>query len=143
MLMNGMYPAIGGWHGDAYTRSVQYAQPDLTNLNHNIEHYVCVVGADDVEVSQTEFLKHPVTVAFNPKDVWRSVNRAVQLLEPDTWKARNREIYKMRQDNLHRATACRKPGWRLFMRMSIMMSEPRNEVRNQVQVYQLVGQEGW
>lgn len=142
MLMKGMYPAIPGWHGDAFPRHAQYAQPDLEALNENVKHYTALFGAEDVEVSQTEFLNHDLTVAYNPQNVWKSVNKAVEILEPETWRVKNRVVYQFRQDNLHRAMPCENPGWRLFLRLSIMTSKPRNEIRHQVQVYQPVG-EGW
>lgn len=145
MLMKGMYPAIPGWHCDAFPRHKKYAQPDLLNGNKEVKHYICLVS--NVEnVSRTQFALDSVTIDVDEKNVWKSVSRQIKnKVENKDIKARQcteGDIIEFDQQTLHCALPCVNPGWRFFLRLSFYHSPPINKIRKQVQVYTNI-ENGW
>ena len=143
MLMAGMLPAIGGWHCDDYPRDETYSQPDLSNPNDNIHHYTVTLSTNDKGVSNTLFLDSPITIPIaDPKKVWKSVHIAVEERNPTVFRIPDNQIMRFGQSTLHKAEACKNPGWRYFFRLSVTHRKPQNKIRRQVQVY-LPEVEGW
>jgi hypothetical protein len=148
MLMQGAYPAIGGWHCDAYPRK-NTPQPDLRKDIKNNKHFVVSIGDMNRDISCTEYLNSPLAVDYDEDRVWQSINKQV-----------NQEFYErsgfgmmatgpqleridqasgvpfiFNQETLHRAVPATGNGWRWFFRMSMYYNPPQNKIRNQVQVY--------
>lgn len=146
--MKGYYPAIPGWHCDNVPRSETYSQPDFSKIDPNCWHYMCNI-ATSRQVSNTEFLASPVKLWYSTDNVWSSIDKAMQDKEinrlckpPKTKFIKPGQIVKFSQTDLHRATPCIEPGWRLFFRVSITKKKPVNQIRKQVQVY-ITGDAGW
>jgi len=55
------------------------------------------------------------------------------------------ELVYFNHDYLHQATPATKRGWRWFGRVSVnnFFTQPRNEIRNQIQVYMKDPYSGW
>ena len=142
MLMAGMWPAIPGWHGDAFPRCDKYAQPDLEAYNSAVKHYICLV-ASNVDVSLTKFASQEVTVDVNRSAVWKSVDAHMrQKRSLRCLFSHEGDIIEFDQRTLHTAQPCKVPGWRLFFRLSLYHKPPENKIRKQVQVYTDIGA-GW
>lgn len=155
MLMPGMFPAIGGWHCDAIPRGKD-GQPDFTRTSiiDNIRHYLLVVDAGTG--SLTEFLEASPTFTSTlerldtppGKTVWGHHSEVVQnnlasglvsstLIESG-------KLYEFSAKDYHRATPATGSGWRFFLRASVnTLNSPKNEIRNQVQVYLPTEHLGW
>ncbi len=148
-LMPGMYASIPGWHCDGVPRCDYHAQPNLEAFNRKVKHFVLTRSTGDV--TNTEFLTRLVSCGIYPNEpVWRQVHRIVEhrrrmeshdypsLLVPDG------EVVTFGQDCLHRATPVRTRGWRIFMRLSQMITPPLElGFAPQQQVYVLSEENGW
>lgn len=133
MLMPGMYPAIPGWHCDAWPRGKE-GQPDTRDSligRKGIRHWVCIIG----EPSFTEFAADEVKIVLDKDHVWRSVSKGVDGAPIATDFARDGEVVEFGIDQLHRATPADRHGWRFFLRLSHYQFEAQNQIRKQVQVY--------
>lgn len=75
MLMPGMVPAIPGWHCDNVPRG-ESGQPDLTKAARDQLNYTVLVGDSDF-IAPTEFITNPLTLSYDPNQVWGSINQAV------------------------------------------------------------------
>ncbi len=143
MLMPGFYPAIPGWHCDAFPRGGYGEQPDLTRTTEGAHHLVAFCSDQHNGVSRTEFLAHgrEVTLDVDPKAVWSSVHA-----QSGGWVATTTqldgEILRFSQKTLHRAKPAHQKGWRWWVRASCFYKPPENAVRRQVQVYAPEGL-GW
>lgn len=144
MLMKGMLPAIGGWHGDDVQRSEKYSQPNIIDHDQDIRHWVCLLCSAPEGVSETEYCLDPVKVPVDQERVWGSVNEHLEGLgnNLNTYRQEYGVVTEFDQRTLHRATPCHNPGWRMFFRLSLTYREPQNQIRRQVQVY-LPNVEGW
>jgi hypothetical protein len=141
MLMPGMYPAIGGWHCDAVSRSSYTAQPDLSKMD-DANHFVMTLSTHEDGVSNTEFICEELTFNNIDKDrVWGSISRQVGDLGKRV-KIADGEMVRFTSSTLHRATAATRRGWRWFIRCSEYEFPPQNKIRKQVQVYTDI-QGGW
>ena len=136
MLMGGMYPAIPGWHCDNVPRIDNGTQPNLDMATERQYNYTVLVSDDTAsDVAPTQFISDPLTLYYDPKQVWGTVNKAVQAANPKVINANDGKFYRFDSKVLHRATAAQKRGWRYFFRLSWMHYPPKNEIRRQVQVY--------
>lgn len=152
MLMPGQYPAMPGWHGDAYPRIDYNSQPDVFKEDPNVLSFVCVID-DGTNCSLTKFLTKPVTVKINPFRVWKSVHDTVEnslslsealgTLDTDIFMAQAGTIYQMAQSQLHTPTPAICRGWRMFFRMTFYQHPPKSKIRNQTQVYVIESGGGW
>ena len=142
MLMPGMYPAIPGWHADAYPRYRYGDQPDLEAAQPDTPHYVVHVSDQDEGVSRTLFAEQPFTCDVDTTKVWASVHRQMECSAISTKRFLDGQIVRMLQPTLHRAAAAYTKGWRWWMRMSCFYKPPENAIRKQVQVYTTEGG-GW
>jgi len=155
MLMPGQYPAIPGWHCDAYPRGQHSSgQPDLWSGNPKCFHYVVTISDQRDGVSNTTFLEaSEVALLVRPEEVWGSVHEDLErrLREPSaadprygrkTWAVPDGHLLRFNQESLHRATKTHTKGWRWFFRLSMYHSAPMNQIRRQVQVYTTEGG-GW
>jgi hypothetical protein len=141
MLMPGQYPAIPGWHCDAYPRGKGGSgQPDLEAGDPECFHYVVTVSDQQRGVSNTAFLEGTVTVEVDPEQVWGSVHDEIRELAGV--KIPDGNLIRFKQESLHRASATHAKGWRWFFRLSMYHSAPMNQIRRQVQVYSTEGG-GW
>lgn len=146
MLMPGMYPAIPGWHCDAYPRPKYGAQPDLKTANEETPHYVLHLSDQKDGVSNTKFLTEEITVNIDPEAVWKSVHDRVNNFVRDfpslIFTVEDGQLIKFLQPTIHSASACHQKGWRWWFRLSCYHSPPQNSIRKQVQVYYTEGG-GW
>jgi hypothetical protein len=155
MLMPGMFPAIGGWHCDAIPRGAD-GQPDFTRTSiiDNIRHYLLVVDAGtgsmteflDVQPSYTKSLESLQVPAG--KTVWGYHSEMIEAsLEGDRRNVKTVEsgkLYEFGAKDYHRAIPATGSGWRYFFRASVnTLNSPKNEIRNQVQVYLPSEHLGW
>jgi hypothetical protein len=143
MLMPGQYPAIPGWHCDAYPRGKgSSGQPDLKAGDPECFHYVVTVSDQPNGVSNTTFMQVPLNLNVDPERVWGSVHDAVEALGIGAATISDGHLIRFKQETLHRATRTHTKGWRWFFRMSMYHSKPMNQIRRQVQVYSTEGG-GW
>ena len=134
MLMPGMFPCIGGWHGDEVPRTKENPQPNLNLCDENVIHYICLIPSVK-SISNTEFLSESVEIEYNEQEVWKTVNQNVLKLNPKKFSIQDGYIYSFDQKSLHRGVAANNKGWRFFFRASVLKKEPLNKIRKQVQVY--------
>lgn len=140
MTKPGMYPSIPGWHCDAVPRREHHSQPDLTKISDDVQHFM-VLLSDENNVTNTEFVTEPVTIDVDEDNVWNSVDRYIENNDVKTSFLKEGDIIRFTQTAIHRASVCKKRGWRFFFRLSLGESQPKNEIRKQVQVY--VTSNGW
>ena len=138
-LMEGMYPALPGYHCDNVTRTV--SQPDLSKLNPDLFFYTCLIGS--YEVSRTKFINKDIEIVYDTDRVWESVNDVVSGKD----KMRSEympfgNIFKFSQPTLHTSTMADKNAWRYFFRMRETDKEVIGRIRNQTFVY-LGDFKGW
>lgn len=133
MLMPGMYPAIPGWHCDAWPRGDEgQPDPDEANIELGVRHWVCVLGTP----SLTEFVDEDLTIAIDPRSVWKSVSSSIDTVENlETFQVGSGDVAEFGIDQLHRARPADRHGWRFFFRLSHYQYEAQNKIRKQVQVY--------
>lgn len=143
MLMPGFYPAIPGWHCDAYPRGAYGEQPSLTGGNPDNFHFVAFVSDQADGVSRTEFVQsgYKTRCKFGDEHVWSSVHRQVGALTPKLTQV-DGQILRFWQATLHRASPAHAKGWRWWFRASVFYKPPENAIRKQVQVYAPEGL-GW
>tara|TARA_R110000782_G_scaffold184388_2_gene274756 strand:+ start:115893 stop:116591 length:699 start_codon:yes stop_codon:yes gene_type:complete len=152
-MMPGMFPSIPGWHCDAVPRADYHSQPDLSRINPNARHFITTLSTVDGGVSNTLYMKKPLTVDFHHSEpVWQQAHRACVKVKSDPYNFSSHfrpgldgEMMIIGADTLHTAQACRERGWRLFFRMSMMHTKPINEGKfvDQQQVYILSEENGW
>ncbi len=145
MLMPGMYPCIGGWHCDAVPRNVSTGQPDVDAISENAIHYLVSVNSNVDEPCNTQFIAEPLHCEIDPENgtpIWAQVNASANASNIKTYEVDNGDVVRFTRDSLHRGTAAKAPTWRYFFRLSHTKNEPRNEIRNQVQVYTDINN-GW
>ncbi len=143
MLMPGFFPAIPGWHCDAYPRAAYGDQPSLKAGNPSHHHFVAFVSDQPDGVSRTEFIAPGDTVAakVDPAHVWQSVHKQVYHYVP-RFQQKDGQILRFGQATLHRAMPAHAKGWRWWLRASVFYKPPENAIRKQVQVYAPEGL-GW
>lgn len=142
MLMPGQFPAIGGWHCDAFQRGAN-GQPDLARGDPDCEHVVVTLATRPDGLSRVEYASGDLLVESVDTDhVWASVHGAAQLHGLPGERRDHGDVVRFQQGTLHRATVARTQGWRFFFRASAYHSPPLNKVRRQVQVYAQPGV-GW
>jgi hypothetical protein len=145
MLMKGFYPSIPDWHCDWVERG-KNGQPDLNKLDRLAQNYCCVIS-DKEDVSGTEFITNKLLVTYDKDNVWRSISEGVEFYKKrnaadvTSSKLKSGDMLKFNQEALHRATPAKCNGWRFFFRLSCVKVEPKNEIRNQTQIY--VKEGGW
>jgi hypothetical protein len=139
MLMKGMYPSIPGWHCDDVPRNEKYAQPDLSKVTPDIQHFMVILSDNDTCPTRTQFVTEPAMIDVDAANVWSSVDAAVEREKFRTSFLSEGEIIRFSQTAIHRASLCSTPGWRIFFRASVTHREPVNEIRRQVQVYATAG----
>jgi hypothetical protein len=141
----GQYPSIPGWHCDLVPRGEKYSQPELDKIDPKVRHAICLVATTEGH-SNTEFLDESLKIPYDEKNVWGSIDKYLTLrdntLNVKTFQITEGDIIQFTQQDLHRATVVKNPGWRLFFRISNANVKPANEIRNQVQVYTPLGI-GW
>lgn len=147
MLMPGQYPCIPGWHCDGVKRNMT-GQPDIeAPFDKDCLHYFVHVGSD-APMAPTEYIPGELRLTgIEPNRVWGTVDREVneQIKRHGAsivHKMKPGSITEVSQDTLHRCPPAEKSGWRFFFRLSYWHSPPKNEIRNQTQVYALPEQ-GW
>lgn len=135
MLMPGMYPAIPGWHCDAWARTENgRGQPDPFDHagRKNVKHWTAMVGT----ASKTQFLTEVVAINLNPKAVWSSVSEGLSTMYlPSVVHQESGHIMHFDTEQLHRAMPATERGWRWWFRLSHYQRPPLNRVRVQSQVY--------
>jgi hypothetical protein len=152
-LYPGDFPAYPGWHCDGEFRETFFSQPDIDRINVS-RHLICTLSSHEGGVSNTQFLDEDLTVDIekptSDHTLWGQVHKAL------TVQSTERELRtRMMQDGemvlfdpwtLHRATATRIRGWRMFFRAS-QWHRPNlggdGKLARQEQVYKLVEGGGW
>jgi hypothetical protein len=138
-----IYPAIPGWHADGEFRETYFAQPDLNRVPVSF-HVIATVSTHESGVSNTEFLKTPVSMRVDEvlpdSALWQNVHRFVESMDQKvTAYMRDGDVTIFDSRSLHRATRTARDGWRLFFRMS-MWHKPNlgeGQVSKQEQLYLL------
>lgn len=141
MLMPGMYPAIPGWHCDAYPRKGYNGQPDLKAAHPNTPHYAMHLSTHPDGVSRTEFTNVQLDTSIDEAHVWYDVDRQMNVGSSNNKQYRDGELVRFTQPTLHRVMPAEVKGWRWWFRMSAYYRPPPNEIRRQVQVY--TTERGW
>lgn len=145
MLMEGMYPCIGGWHCDDVPRNPETGQPNIEEINGDADHFLVSLATDDI--CPTEFFV-PLgnDIHVSEENVWSSVNKSVEELrakdEGCVLQFNRGEIVHFNRPSIHRGTAATKKGWRYFFRLSFTDRDITPSIRSQVQVYTDISK-GW
>lgn len=152
-LYPGDFPAYPGWHCDGEFRETYFSQPDLDRINVS-RHLICTVSSHEGGVSNTEFLDEAFEIGVDrptpDHTLWGQVHTRLSQI------ARQRPLRtKLMHDGdlmlfdpwtLHRCTATRIRGWRLFFR-ALQWHRPNlggdGRLSRQEQVYKLVEGGGW
>lgn len=144
MLMPGWYPCIPGWHCDDFWRPTKM-QPHLLTAPET-EDVMVVLGHN----SRTTFVAESLTIPINESspdehgNVYSHLHKAVEFLQPKTFKVNEREFIKFNQLSIHRGEPADSEGWRYFFRLvGSGHIKPKNEVRTQTQVYLTDPFKGW
>jgi hypothetical protein len=157
MLMNGWYPAIPGYHHDDVPRPpvaegehfLTAGQPDYDTPKYHSEHLLGLVNA---EVCPTEFAVGKCTMPAIPEGelIYREWHNEVMRLlaegKLEKVHAKSGEMIYFDWQTFHQGTAAVGSGWRWFIRLtrnSDTVKSPKNEIRQQVQVYLEFPMEGW
>jgi hypothetical protein len=150
-LYPGDFPAYPGWHCDGEFRETYFSQPDLDRVPvHN--HLCATVSSHEEGISNTEFFAEPLSVEVsNPTaghTLWGQVDERIRKSDKlrFAWRSSDGQVVRFDSWTLHRCTAARARGWRLFFRMS-MWHKPNlgdgGMVSKQEQVYKIVEGSGW
>lgn len=147
MLMKGWYPCIPGWHCDDFFRP--NGQPDLYNVVEfaDSRHHMIVLG----DCSLTEFMTSPLGPREPKKDqnvyeMWdKHINRVMRTqAKRETQTVKHGQLVSFGPTDFHRGMPATKPGWRIFIRLTQSNHrKPKNEIRNQTQVYLPALGKGW
>lgn len=152
-LYPGDFPAYPGWHCDGEFRETYFSQPDIDRVNVS-RHIVGTVSSHEGGVSNTEFLNEPFEAAIDKPSsdhtLWGQVHRQLtkvqETRELNTVSTKDGELVLFDPWTLHRCTATRIRGWRLFFRVS-QWHRPNlgddGKISRQEQVYKLVEGGGW
>lgn len=152
MLMKGQYPSIPGWHCDDVPRNTvtglttKVGQPNLFLVDPSVQHFMVLLstGSTAHGVSGTEFVTSDREYKIDPDNVWNSLNISVNNdSDKRTLKVVAGEVIRFNQLSIHRASPATENGWRYFFRLSVTHRVPRNEIRNQVQIYVDLNDSGW
>lgn len=145
MLKPGWYPCIPGWHCDDFHRVNNIPQLSKVKEDAPSLHYGVVIGKS----SFTEFLKYPIELP-NEKEIsfYSSSDKPIYGIYSDLLdaiiKQKKAETFKVKSGvpfefstlDFHRGVQCEIPEWRLFLRVTQSNHRnPKNEIRNQSQVY--------
>ncbi len=141
MLKPGWMPCIGGWHLDDIPRSGEESQPNFSLVNPATQHVSAVIG----DASLTEFLDEEVELWVPPRGlVYKSFDAQMVYIRARTQFVSSGVLFRFGSYDLHRGTPATKDGFRMFIRASIYSPRsPKNEIRNQTQVYVESFREGW
>jgi hypothetical protein len=150
-LYPGDFPAYPGWHCDGEFRADYHAQPDLSKMPTH-QHLTATVSTDQDGVSNTLFVAENLdfetdNVPTSANTLWGQVHEAVEA-RPDLalHLTRDGELTMFDSWTLHKATAARVRGWRLFFRMSMWHKPYLGDggmISRQEQVYKLCEGSGW
>lgn len=152
-LYPGDFPAYPGWHCDGEYRETYFSQPDIDRVNVS-RHLICTVSSHDGGVCNTEFLDEPIEVAIEKPSsdhtLWGQVHDHLTAISKErklaTTAMRDGDLVLFDPWSLHRATATRIRGWRLFFRCSQWHRPNLGQdgmFTKQEQVYKLVEGGGW
>jgi len=141
MLKPGWMPCIGGWHLDDVPRSGSEMQPNFALVNPATEHVAAVIG----DASLTEFLDEEVELWVPPRGlIYKSFDAQMESKNVRTKFVSSGVLFRFGSFDLHRGRPATKNGFRMFIRASSYSPRsPRNEIRNQTQVYVESFSEGW
>lgn len=152
-LYLGDFPAYPGWHCDGEFRETYFSQPDIDRVNVS-RHLICTVSSHEGGVSNTEFLDESLAVEIekptSDHTLWGQVHARLTAVSAErplrTRTMQDGEMVLFDPWTLHRATATRVRGWRLFFRCS-QWHRPnlgdQGRLAKQEQVYKLVEGGGW
>lgn len=151
-LYPGDFPAYPGWHCDGEFRETYFSQPDLDRINVS-RHLICTVSSHEGGVSNTEFLDEDFDVCIDrptpDHTLWGQVHSGLSHIAKTrllrTRVMQDGEMTLFDPWTLHRCTATRIRGWRLFFRASQWHRPNLGEgmLSKQEQVYKLVEGGGW
>lgn len=148
MLMQGWYPCIPGWHCDDFYRP--NGQPDLLNVTTFAEqrHHMIVLG----DCSLTEFMTSRMGYRSAPEDqnvygFWNSYINKKSKTQKNSFESKtvkHGQLVSFGPTDFHRGMPATKSGWRMFIRLTESNHrQPKNEIRNQTQVYLPSVGNGW
>lgn len=121
-LAVGDYPASPGWHCDSPFRETAFDAYAATQaVQRNL---IATISTDPEGVSNTEFLDDPLAYESDAPagsfDLWRELNTHIESLpRRDTTTTTDGTLTEFDCYTLHRATSARRPGVRLFCRISL------------------------
>jgi hypothetical protein len=146
MLMPGMFPCIPGWHHDDVPRERSDGQPNYDNPSYKSKHCMALWG----DCSLTEFAigTHDIEIPVLGKKIYKELSGVV---ESDCEReiltrviAPERRLIFFNWNTWHQGKEATKKGFRFFIRAtwdSNLM--PRNEIRQNANVYMPILTEGW
>jgi hypothetical protein len=147
MLFPAFFPAIPGWHHDDIPRTRSDGQPNYDDHFKMPRHVMCLLNGD---IAPTEFAIGEADFPVVPlgQKVYKEWSPLVdQFITEGKMKLRKAEsniLIGFNGFTWHRGVAAVKAGWRFFIRASTNTDRtPKNEIRQQVQVYLPCLEEGW
>jgi hypothetical protein len=147
MLFKDFYPAIPGWHHDDIPRTRSDGQPNYNEKFRLPRHIMCLLNGDvaptEFAIGEAEFPK--VEIGKKVYKEWSPlVDKAIEDGKMRLRKAESNTLIEFDGYTWHRGVAAVKAGWRFFIRASVGTDRtPKNEIRQQVQVYLPCLEEGW
>lgn len=126
----GDFPASPGWHCDSPFREVAFdARAQMRAVQRNL---VGTISTEPGGVSNTEFLDGPMTLFSEAEAgsfaLWREVDAHIgPTTEWETTSTRDGELTEFDCATLHRATAARVAGVRMFCRVSLWEPPPGHQ----------------
>lgn len=146
-LMPGMFPSIPGWHCDAVPRDSYFGQPCFDKINEKAFHVVCNISTQVAGVSQTEFFNEERLFTIeDPQKVYQDLHNQVEEVidSQNSFLLPDSHLALFDPKTVHRATATKTRGWRMFFRYSMYPNPPiQNKKQNVEQVYILTTSNGW
>ncbi|MCH9755568.1 MAG: hypothetical protein K0U37_00045 [Gammaproteobacteria bacterium] len=122
-LEPGDYPAELGWHCDGLYRVNNVSHADNNQIHAN-DFILCTFSDNTHGVSNTQFLTNKFTLfgknyRFDDTHVWDDLNKAIEEKQPDVYTNNDGQMIKFDVTTPHRAQQATRPGWRMFVRMSM------------------------
>ena len=138
-----LFPAIPGWHADSEFRETYFSQPDLNKVPVSL-HAIATISTHPDGVSNIQFLDDALEMMVDEdlpdSPLWVNVHRFISNMEEfKTADMKDGTIFMFDARSLHRSTAVKVDGQRMFFRMS-MWHKPNlgdGQISKQEQLYLL------
>jgi hypothetical protein len=136
LLSKGEFAQPPGWHCDGVLKDRFTGQPDLTTLDIAIPHYMAVIGAPEAR-NTIEYIVQNITIPIDEERVWRSINNYADFFyhKLDTEQLKDNWMHIYTQPTINRVMPAAQNGWVMFFKCFSSVNAPKNQLRQQVQVY--------